>query len=93
MVGGENLQLGIQHHQRLAHGSYNVLGVFPGILDFGLQPFAFGDVLHGQQDNVRADIFPENLPGVEHNDLAADIDKIMLDFIAIEHGILGGSPR
>ena len=63
VVGGENLQLGIQHHQRLAHGSYNVLGVFPGILDFGLQPFVFGDVLHGQQDNVRADIFPENLAG------------------------------
>ena len=29
------------------------------------------------------------LPGVEHNGLAADIDKVVLDFIAIEHGILG----
>ena len=37
MVGGKNLQVGIQHHKRLAHGFYNVLGIFPGILDFRFQ--------------------------------------------------------
>ena len=41
VVGGEDLQVGIQHHQRLAHGFHDVLGIFPGILDFRFQLLAF----------------------------------------------------
>ena len=33
--------------------------------------------------------FPEDLPGVEQDDLAADAGKIMFDLIAVEHGIMG----
>ena len=40
VVGGENLQVGIEHHQWLVHGFYNVLGIFPGILDFRFQLLA-----------------------------------------------------
>ena len=47
VVGGENLQVRIQHHKRFAHGFHDVLGIFPGILDFGLQPLSFGNVFHG----------------------------------------------
>jgi hypothetical protein len=55
---------------------------------FSFSPFALGDVFHGQEDNLRSDIFSENLPGVEQNSLSSDIEKIMLDFISIEHGIM-----
>ena len=56
LVGGEDLQVGVQHHQRLAHGLDDVLGVFPGVLDFRLQLLACGDVLHRQQDDAGADL-------------------------------------
>ena len=41
LVRGEDLQVVVQHHQRLAHGLDDVLGVFPRILDVGVELHAF----------------------------------------------------
>ena len=88
MVGRDDLQVGAEHDQRLAHRLHDVLGVFPGILNFASQLFSFGDVFHGQKDDVRADVLPENLPGVQQNGLAADIEEIVFDFVAVEHRVV-----
>ena len=37
-IGGENLQIGTQHQQRLMHGFHDVLGVFPCMLIFRHRP-------------------------------------------------------
>ena len=50
---------------------------------------ALGDVFHGQKYDVRADVFPENLPGVEQYDFAADIEENVVDLIAVEHRCIG----
>ena len=41
VVGREDLQFGIKHHQRLAYGFDDALGILPCILDLRLQLFAF----------------------------------------------------
>ena len=88
VVRCENLQVGIQQHKRLAHRFHDVLGIFTGILDFRFQLLSFSNIFQGQEDYVGADVFPEDLPGVEQDNLSTDIEEIMLDFVAVEHGIV-----
>ena len=38
MVGGDDLQIGVQHQQRLPHGLHDALGIGPGIPDLLQQP-------------------------------------------------------
>ena len=77
VVGCENLQVGIQHHKWLAHGFYNVLGIFPGILDFRFQLLALGNVLNGEEDHLRADVFPIYPVGIEQHDFTTDVPEKM----------------
>ena len=70
---------------------YGVIALF-AITQHSLQLLPLGDVFHGQEDDMRADIFPKNLPGIEHNNLAADTGKIVFDFIAVKHGFIGKNP-
>ena len=50
---------------------------------------ARGDVLHGDQDDVRAYILPEDLPGVQEDDLSADAGENMVHLVAVEDGFIG----
>ena len=88
LVGGDDLQTGIQHQQRLPHGLHNILGVFPGV-HFRFQLLAQGDILHGQQDDMGAGPFPEYLPSVKEHGLLPDFGKLMFHFIAVEQGFMG----